>query len=61
MYEIKFTSHKRYLFRRLFSIKKGRLVQTKVHFDFSYSVRIEMTQKPSKIAAAKMFSPVCML
>ena len=40
------------------SLKQRRLVQTKVHFKFFYSVRIEMTRKPWKEAAAKKFSSV---
>ena len=30
-------------------------MQTKVHFNFFYSVRIETTHKPSKVPAAKFF------
>ena len=30
-------------------LKQGRLIQTRVHFKFCYSVRIETTHKPSKL------------
>ena len=33
--------------------KQRTLIQTKVHFKFCYSVRIETTHKPIKVAAAK--------
>ena len=33
--------------------KQERLTQTKVYFKFFYSVQIETTHKPSKVAAAK--------
>ena len=40
-------------------LKQRRLIQTKVHFKFCYSVRIKTTHKPSKVAAAqKVFSNV---
>ena len=40
-------------------LKRRRLIQTKVHFKFCYSVRIKTTHKPSKVAAAqKIFSSV---
>ena len=58
---IKFTSHKQYLFGRLFPIKAKKTQQTKVHFKIFYSVRIETIHKPSKVAAANFFSLVSML
>ena len=61
MQEIKFTSHKHNFFGRLFSVREKKTHQTKVHFKFFYSVRIETTHKPSKVAAAKGFLPVCLL
>ena len=36
-------------------LKQRRLIQTKEHFKFYYSVRIETTHKPSKLAAVKNF------
>ena len=36
-------------------LMQRRLIQTKVHFTFCYSVRIETTHKPSKVVAAKIF------
>ena len=44
-------------------LKQRRLIQTKVDVKFCYSVQIEMTYKPLKVAAAKKkkLSPVCML
>ena len=33
-----------------------KLIQTKVHYKFLYSVSKETTYKPSKVAAAKSFS-----
>ena len=38
--------------------KQGRLIQTKVHFKFCYSVWIKTTHKPSKAAAKSFFSSV---
>ena len=38
-----------------------RLMQTKVHYKFFYSVGTETTHKPSKVAASKNVPPECML
>ena len=59
MYEIKFTSHKQYLFARLVSIKakETRTGQSTPFLLFSYSVRDETNRKPS-IVAKKIISNV---
>ena len=40
---------------------QGTLIQTKVYHTFFHFVWKETTHKPLKVAAAKPFSPVCML
>ena len=61
MYEIKFTFRKQYLFDRLCSIKEQRrLIQTKVHFNFCYSVlliRILRILSPQRNANGQVLTP----
>ena len=59
MWEIKSTSHKQYLFDHLFSIKAKKTRTGQSTLQVFYSVQIETTHKPSKVAAAKnVFSSV---
>ena len=55
MQETKFTSHEQYLFGRLFSIKAKKTCTDKSTLQAFYSVQIETTHKPSKVAAAKIY------
>ena len=50
--KIEFSSHKQYLFGRLYC-RNGKKTQTKVRHKFFCFVQIETTHKPSKVAAGK--------
>ena len=70
MQKTKFASHRHYLLGLLFSrkytaffyyLKKERTHNRPKYTTFFCYPQKERTYKPSKVAATKIFSPVCML
>ena len=61
MKKTNFTSHKSYLFGLLFSRNTKKAHADQNILQCFYSLLKERTHKRSKEAAAKTFSPVCML
>ena len=61
MSEIKFASRKQYLFDSLCSVKAKKTHTNQSTLQVLLLCSNETTHKPSKVAAAKNFSPMCIL
>ena len=57
IWKTKFSSHNQYLFGLLSSRNAKRLVETKAHYIFCYSVWKETSRKPLTVAATKKSFP----